>query len=38
VLLATHPAEAERLAAWRRAVEEIRASTDLMPRRRGVGS
>jgi predicted Zn-dependent protease len=33
-LLATHPAEAERLAAWRRAAEEIRASPDLMPRRR----
>ena len=32
-LLATHPAEAERLAAWRRAAEEIRASPDLMPRR-----
>jgi len=34
-LLATHPAEAERLAAWRRAAEEIRASPDLMPRRAG---
>ncbi len=34
-LLATHPAEAERLAVWRRAAEEIRASPDLMPRRRG---
>jgi len=33
-LLATHPAEAERLAAWRRAAEEIRASPDLMPQRR----
>ena len=33
-LLATHPAEAERLAAWRRAAEEIRGSPDLMPRRR----
>jgi predicted Zn-dependent protease len=33
-LLATHPAEAERLAAWRRAAEEIRASHDLLPRRR----
>lgn len=33
-LLATHPAEAERLAAWRRSAEEIRASPDLMPRRR----
>jgi predicted Zn-dependent protease len=32
-LLATHPAEAERLAAWRRAAEEIRASPDLIPRR-----
>jgi Zn-dependent protease with chaperone function len=31
-LLATHPAEAERLAAWRRAAAEIRASPDLMPR------
>ncbi|CAA9275386.1 MAG: hypothetical protein AVDCRST_MAG08-3413 [uncultured Acetobacteraceae bacterium] len=37
-LLATHPAEAERLAAWRRAAEEIRASPDLMPRRRAAGS
>ncbi|MBD0270921.1 MAG: M48 family metalloprotease [Acetobacteraceae bacterium] len=34
-LLATHPAEAERLAAWRRTAEEIRASPDLMPRRAG---
>jgi predicted Zn-dependent protease len=33
-LLATHPAEAERLAAWRRTTEEIRASPDLLPRRR----
>jgi predicted Zn-dependent protease len=33
-LLATHPAEAERLAAWRRAADEIRASPDLIPRRR----
>lgn len=33
-LLATHPAEAERLAAWRRAAEEIHASPDRMPRRR----
>jgi Zn-dependent protease with chaperone function len=33
-LLATHPAEAERLAAWQRAAEEIRASPDLMPRQR----
>jgi predicted Zn-dependent protease len=37
-LLATHPAEAERLAAWRRATEEIRASPDLMPRRGAVAS
>jgi Zn-dependent protease with chaperone function len=29
----THPAAAERLAAWRRAVAEVRTSTDLMPRR-----
>lgn len=36
-LLATHPAEAERLAAWRRSTEEIRASPDLMPRR-GAGA
>ncbi|GAA0570801.1 hypothetical protein GCM10009416_06720 [Craurococcus roseus] len=34
-LLATHPAEAERLAAWRRTTEEIRASPDLIPRRGG---
>ena len=32
-LLATHPAEAERLAAWRRATAEIRGSPDGMPRR-----
>jgi Zn-dependent protease with chaperone function len=31
--LDTHPAGADRLAAWRRAVEEIRGSADLMPRR-----
>jgi Zn-dependent protease with chaperone function len=31
--LETHPAAAERLAAWRRTVAEIRASTDLVPRR-----
>lgn len=30
---ATNPAEPDRLAAWRRATEEIRASPDLMPRR-----
>ena len=35
-LSASHQPEAERLAAWRRATEEIRASPDLMPRRRGV--
>lgn len=34
-LPASHLPEAERLAAWRRATEEIRASPDLMPRRRG---
>jgi predicted Zn-dependent protease len=31
----THPAAAERLAAWRRAATEVRASADLMPRRAG---
>ena len=35
--LDSHPAGAERLAAWRRTVEEIRASPDLMPRRAAPG-
>jgi predicted Zn-dependent protease len=30
-LLDSHPAEPDRLAAWRRTVEEIRASPDLVP-------
>ncbi len=32
-LLDSHPAAAERLAAWQRTAEEIRASPDLVPRR-----
>lgn len=34
-LLDSHPAGPDRLAAWQRTVEEIRASPDLMPRRLG---
>ena len=33
--LDSHPAGPDRLAAWRRAAEEIRASPDLVPRRDG---
>lgn len=34
-LLGSHPADAERLALWRRTTEEIRTSPDLVPRRAG---
>ena len=34
-LLDSHPADAERLALWRRTAEEIRASPDLVPRGMG---
>jgi predicted Zn-dependent protease len=33
--LDSHPAGPERLAAWRHTIEEVRASSDLMPRRSG---